>query len=76
MLESIGLLVHENKFKIDFKDGGNGGLIGLLIQKIFAIFDLQVVLIFPTKFRVKWHFHSETEKQIFKMAAILDFRSK
>ena len=33
---SVHLLVQENKFKIDFQDGGH---VGLLIETIFAIFD-------------------------------------
>ena len=39
--------------KIDFQDGGHGGHLGFLIRTILAIFDLQVTLMLPTKFRVK-----------------------
>ena len=38
---------------IDFQDGGHGGHLGFLIRTILAIFDLQVTLMLPTKFRVK-----------------------
>ena len=41
------------KLNIDFQDGGHGGHLGILIRTILAIFDLQVTLMFPTKFRVK-----------------------
>ena len=40
--ESVGPSVEENKFKIDFQDGGH---LELLIETMFAIFDLQVALI-------------------------------
>ena len=35
--ESIGLLVQEKKFNIDFQDGGH---LGFPIRMIFAVFDL------------------------------------
>ena len=41
------------KLNIDFQDGGHGGHLGFLIRTILAIFDLQVTLMLPTKFRVK-----------------------
>ena len=50
-LESIGLSVQEKKRKIDFQDGGHQGF---PIGTILAIFDLQVTLILPTKYRVNW----------------------
>ena len=53
-LESIGLSVQEKKLNIDFQDGGHGGHLGFLIRTILAVFDLQVTLMLPTKFRVKW----------------------
>ena len=53
-LESIGLSVQEKKLDIDFQDGGHGGHLGFRIKTILAIFDLQVTLMLPTKFRVKW----------------------
>ena len=69
--------------KIDFQDGGHGGHLGFPIGTILAIFDLQVTLMFPSKFGVNWPFDSGEEAknrfsrwQIFKMAAILDFRSE
>ena len=52
-LESIGLSVQEKKLSIDFQDGGHGGHLGFQIRTILAIFDLQVTLMLPTKFRVK-----------------------
>ena len=51
-LESIGLSVQEKKRKIDFQDGGHGGHLGFLIGTILAIFDLQVILMLPSKFAV------------------------
>ena len=39
-LESIGLLVLEQKLNIDFQDGDHGGHLGFLIRMILAIFDL------------------------------------
>ena len=52
-LESTGLSVQEKKLNIDFQDGGHGGHLGLLIRTILAIFDLQITLMLPIKFRVK-----------------------
>ena len=40
--------------KIDFQDGGHGGHLGFPISRILAIFDLQVTLSLPTKYRVNW----------------------
>ena len=45
--------MQEKKLNIDFQDGGHGGHLGFLIRTILAIFDLQVTLMLPTKFRVK-----------------------
>ena len=75
--ESIALSVQE-KFKIDFQDGDHGSHLGLTIETIFAIFNLHVSSIFPTKFRVNWHFGSVKRKRKigFQDAAILDFRSE
>ena len=39
--------------KKNFQDGGHGGHLGFLIRTILAIFNLQVTLMLPTKFRVK-----------------------
>ena len=50
-LESIGLSVQEKKRKIDFQDGGH---LGFPIGTILAIFDLQVIPMLPTKYRVNW----------------------
>ena len=38
--------------KIDFQDGGHEGHLGIPIGTILATFDLQVVPMIPTKFRV------------------------
>ena len=71
---STGLSVQEKKLKIDFKDGIH---LGFLIETILAMFDVQVILMLPTKFQVNWPFGSgEEAKEIFKMAAILDFGSE
>ena len=44
------------------------------IRTILPIFDLQVTQMLPTKFQVNWPFSSGEEvKNIFSMAAILDF---
>ena len=51
---AIGLSVREKKRKIDFQDGGHGGYLGFPIGTILAIFDLQVTLMLPTKYRVNW----------------------
>ena len=40
---------HLLKLKVDFHDGGRGGHLGLQIGTIWATFDLQVTLIFPTE---------------------------
>ena len=50
--EPAGLLVQEKKRKIDFQNGRHGGHLVLPIGTILAIFDLQVTLMFLTKFRV------------------------
>ena len=58
--ESTGLSVQEKKFKINFQDGCH---LGLLMGTILAIFDLQIILIFTTKFQVNCHFHLGEEVQ-------------
>ena len=76
--ESIGLLVQEKKRKIDFQDGHHGSL-GFRIGTILAIFDLQVILMLPTKFRVNWPFGSGEAKKRFSRwlnGGHLDFRSE
>ena len=45
--ESVGLLVQEKKFNIDFHDGGH---LGFRIRNILATFYLQVTSILPMKF--------------------------
>ena len=47
--------------KIDFQDGGHGSYHGFLIGTIFAIFDLQGILMLPSKFGVNWLFGSGEE---------------
>ena len=59
--ESIGLSVQEKKWKIDFQDGPHGGYLRFPIGTTLAIFDLQVTLMLPTKFQVKWPFGSGEE---------------
>ena len=49
------------ELKIDFQDGHHGSHLGFLIGTILAIFDLQVTLLFLTKFRVNWPFGSGEE---------------
>ena len=56
--KAIGLLVQEKRRKIDFQDGGHSGHLGFPIRTIFAIFDLQVTQMFPTKFQINWSFGS------------------
>ena len=48
----------EAKKKIDFQDGHCGGHLGF---PIFAIFDLKVTQMHPTKFQVNWPFGSGEE---------------
>ena len=57
---SIGFWVQEKR-KIDFQDGCHGGHLGFPIGMILAIFDLQVTLMLPSKFGVKWPFGSGKE---------------
>ena len=52
--ESIGPLVQEKKRKIGFRDGRHGRHLGFPIGTIFAIFNLQVTPMLPTKFQVHW----------------------
>ena len=47
--------------KIDFQDGLIGCHLGFPIETILAVFDLQVTLMLPTKFRVNWPFTSGEE---------------
>ena len=65
-MESTGLSVQEKKRKIDFQDGGHGGHLGFPIGTILAIFDVQVTLMLPSKFGVKWLFGSEEVKNRFQ----------
>ena len=47
------------------QDGGHGGLLGFPIGTILAIFDLQVTLMLPTKFKVNKPFDSREAKNRF-----------
>ena len=51
-LSNFCLSLQEKKRKIDFQDGRYGGHLGVPIGTSLTIFDLQVALILPTKFRV------------------------
>ena len=42
----------------------NGGHLGFPTRSVFAIFDLQVTLMLPTKFHVNWPFGSGKEAKI------------
>ena len=61
IFKSTGLLVQENKRKKEFQDGRHDGHLGFPIQTIYAILDLQVTQMLPTKFRIKWPFSSGEE---------------
>ena len=61
--ESTGLSFQQKKYNIDFQDDCHYGHLGIPIETILAIFDLQVALIPPTKFQVYWPFSSGEEAQ-------------
>ena len=48
--------------KTDFQDGSHGGNLGFLIEKILAIFDLQLTPLLPTKLQVNWPSVQKKEK--------------
>ena len=52
--KSTGLSVQEKKRKIDFQDGGHGCQLRFSIETILPSFDLQVILMLSSKFRVSW----------------------
>ena len=54
--------VQEKKQKIDFQDGCH---LGFPIGMILASFDLQIITMFSTKFRVNWPFSSKEAKNRF-----------
>ena len=59
--KSIGLLVQEKKWKIDFQDGRHGFLFGTIL----AIFDLQVTLMLPTvSSQLAFWFRKRSENRI------------
>ena len=49
--ESVGFLVQEKEFKIDFQDSGHGDHLGFLIGTILAIFNLLIVPIPKLSFK-------------------------
>ena len=51
----------QKKRKIDFQDGHHDGHLGFTIGMILAIFDLQVIPMLPSKFRVNWPFGTGEE---------------
>ena len=59
--KSVGLSVREKKRKLEFQDGRHDGHFGFPIRMILAIFHLQVIPIYPSKFQVNWPFASEEE---------------
>ena len=61
--KSIALSVQGKKFKTDFQDGHHSRNLWFPIATIWAIFDLQVTLKLPTKFRVNWPFSSGEVKK-------------
>ena len=56
MFELVGLSIQEKKFKTDFQDGDSGDQIVFQNETNLALFDLQLFLILPTKFKVSWDF--------------------
>ena len=61
----MGLSVQEKKRKIYFHDDGHDNHLGFPIGTIFAIFDLQVIPMLPTKFQVNFLFGSGEAKNRF-----------
>ena len=55
-IESTDLSVQERSKKTDFQAGLHGGHLGFQPENLLAIFDLQVALILPMKFRINWPF--------------------
>ena len=71
--KSVGLLVQEKKWKIDFQDGRHCCHLGFPTGIILAFFDLQVILMLPTMLQVNWPFHSgEEAKNRFSRSWISD----
>ena len=60
----LGLSVQEEKRKINFQNSNHSGYLGFPIGVIFAIFNLLVTLMLPTKFQVKGPFGSEEKAKI------------
>ena len=73
-LELLGLSVQEKKQKIDFQDGRHGCHLGFPIRRILAISHPDDS--YPVSSQLGFRFRRRSEKQIFKMATILDFRSE
>ena len=61
--KSIGILIQEKKFKIDFQDGGYSGHLRYSIGTILAFLYQQLTLILPTKFQVNCSLRSREEVQ-------------
>ena len=59
--ESTGFFNLGEEAKMDFQDGLKGSHLGFPIGTILAIFNLQIITMLPTKFRVNWSFSSEEE---------------
>ena len=73
--QSLGHSVPGKKHKIHFQAGTSGGHLGFYIDRILVFFNLLVASILPTEFKINWRLGSgEGVKEIFKIAAILDFR--
>ena len=73
--ESIGLSVQKKKGKIDFQDGHHlGFLIGTILANFISTSHPNAPYQFSNQLAL-W-FRKISEKKSFKMAAILDFRSK
>ena len=71
--ESLALLVQEKKFKTDFQDGRHGRNLGFPIATIF-LSTSHPDASYQVSSQLAFKFIRRREKQIFKMAAILDFR--
>ena len=52
------------ELKIDFQDGRHGSHLGFPKGTNFAIFDLQVTPMLPSKFQVKWPSVQEKKQKI------------
>ena len=62
-------MVCEEKSQIDFQDGHCGGHLGVLIDIILAIFNLQVILLLQCEFQLKSPNGLGGLKLVFKVVA-------